>query len=391
MKIDPYKHKEKYLRWKEKVKNGIPNLSKANSNLIFRYLEDMQVGINISNGKGIKKGPRSMRRLSDLSQRVPFMFKELQNRFNLDDISQITEEQIMRYFSQMRDGTIKRRDGTEYKSVADYVRIFKAFWHWHMKAKRKEGKEIIDIAIDLDTSTDKPRWVYLSEEQVRLMAQEAKYEYRVLILFLFDTGIRAPGELVNIRVYDLHNSCKELNIRDEISKTVGRKIKLMLCSDLLNEYIKKKDLKADDQVFPINHYVANRYLQRLATKLFGDNKSQAGENYSKLTMYDFRHSACCYWLTRYKSESSLKYRFGWKKSDKIYYYSELIGMRDTISESDLLIDVTKTELEKRLANEEKENSLLKERVEVMENQMKEMRELVSSALSKLEDKKLKIS
>jgi hypothetical protein len=77
-------------------------------------------------------------------------------------------------------------------------------------------------------------------------------------------------------------------------------------------------------------------------------------------------------LPRYKSESALKYRFGWKKSDKIHYYSEMLGMKDTISEEDLLVDVTKTEMEKRLLQTEKENALLNEKLKVMEKQMEEI-------------------
>ena len=105
--------------------------------------------------------------------------------------------------------------------------------------------------------------------------------------------------------------------------------------------------------------------------------SPAGENYSNLTMYDFRHVSCCYWLPRYKSESALKYRFGLKKSDKIHYYSELLGMKDTISEEDLLIDVTKTEIEKRLNQSEKDKELMQERINSMEEQMKEILKVVN--------------
>ena len=86
-------------------------------------------------------------------------------------------------------------------------------------------------------------------------------------------------------------------------------------------------------------------------------------------MYDFRHCSCCYWLPRYKSESALKFRFGWKKSDKIHYYSEMLGMKDTISEEDILIDTTKTELEQRLTKTEKEKVILNERIKVLEYQM----------------------
>jgi len=87
-------------------------------------------------------------------------------------------------------------------------------------------------------------------------------------------------------------------------------------------------------------------------------------------MYDFRHCSCCYWLPRYKSESALKYRFGWKKSDKIHYYSELLGMKDTINEEDMLMDVTKTEIEKQLTKSENDKDILKERVCMLEKQMK---------------------
>ena len=41
MKVDPYKHKERYLSWKESVKNGIPDLSEANSKVVLDYIFDM--------------------------------------------------------------------------------------------------------------------------------------------------------------------------------------------------------------------------------------------------------------------------------------------------------------------------------------------------------------
>ena len=94
-------------------------------------------------------------------------------------------------------------------------------------------------------------------------------------------------------------------------------------------------------------------------------------------MYDFRHCSCCYWLPRYKSESALKYRFGWKKSDKIHYYSELLGMRDTISEEDILIDVTKTEIEKEMQKTRSENEILKDQMENLQMQVARISELVT--------------
>ncbi len=46
MKIDPYKHKEKYLNWKEKTKESIEGISEFNYNIIKQYLSDMEKGIN---------------------------------------------------------------------------------------------------------------------------------------------------------------------------------------------------------------------------------------------------------------------------------------------------------------------------------------------------------
>jgi len=376
MKIDPYKHKEKYQAWKKKISEigYIEGISKINSDLILKYVSDMELGINISNVS--VKGARSYIRLNNLKQRMIFLSKRFEEVYKIKNITDLTEAQIITFFAKMRNGEVKRIDGGQYKSVADFVKILKAFWHWHMKVSKKAGKRIEDITEDLDCSKDKPQWVYLNESQVKQMYENAKYKYKVLIMFLFDTGIRSPSELANVKVSDIINNCRELNIRDEISKTFGRRIKLMLCSEIVKEYIKLNNLTQEDYLFKICPPVVNKYLKRLSQKLFGDEKSLAGQKYSDLTMYDFRHCSCCYWLPRYKSESALKFRFGWKKSDKIHYYSEMLGMRDTIQEEDLLVDTTKTELEQRLNKTENEKEILEERMKIMEEQMKVISELV---------------
>lgn len=374
MKIDPYRHKERYLIWKEKVKNGIPNISPKNSEIILRYINDMEIGANISSVS--VKGSRGYNRLNTLKDKLIFFSKKFNTTFNLGCITEIKEEQLFKFFSDMEKGIIKRKDGQNFMGTHTFVKIFKAFWHWYQKTERKKGTEIKDITLDLNTQSNKPKWVYLDEKQIKTFYEKAGYRYKTLIMFLFDTGIRAPTELINVKVGDLFNNYSELQIRDEISKTFGRRIKLMLCSKLIKDYVEEKGLKSQDRLFPINPQVVNRYLQNLALKIFGKEESEGGEIYSRLTMYDFRHCSCCYWLPRYKSESALKYRFGWKKSDKIHYYSEMLGMRDTISEEDLLMDVTKTEIEKRLTKTEKEVEFLTEDNQLMRKQLKDILELV---------------
>jgi len=370
VKIDPYKHKERYLRWKEKTKSQIPEITKQNSDLIKDYLQDMENGVNIASTN--KKGSRSYIRLNTLKQRMTFMSKQFKERFNLDIITGISESQLFEFFQGLRSGQIARLDGKTFKSTKDMAKDFKAFWHWHQKRNKKLGIEITDISSDLDTTGDKPEWVYLTESQIKNLTEVAKYEYKVLIWFLYDTGIRAPTELMNVKVSDFFNDFKELNIREEVSKTFGRRIKLMICSQLIKEYVINQNLGFDSYLFTTTPPEVNKYLKRLAKRVLGDEKSPAGDIYSNLTMYDFRHCSCCYWLPRYKSESSLKYRFGWKKSEKIHYYSELLGMKDTISEEDLLVDVTKTELEKRLTHSEHKNELLESQVDIMKKQIEEI-------------------
>lgn len=368
MKIDPYKHKERYLDWKKSIVQGVPGLSRANSDIVISYVTDMEKGINVSSMS--VKGSRGYPRLNTIKDKMILFCKKFKELYNLDDITQIKENQLMSYFSDMKAGIIKTVRGKRFRSVETYSKIFKAFWHWHQKVNRKEGVNVPDITIDLDTRQEKPKWVYLNEAQVKKLCEVAKYEYKILIMFLLDSGIRSPTELINVKVSDLYNNCKELHIREEISKTFGRRIKLMICSNLLKDYIAHKNLRNDDYLFQINPVIVNQYLKRVAVKALGNKTSEAGQKYSELSMYDFRHISCCYWLPRYKSESALKYRFGWKKSDKIHYYSELLGMKDTISEEDLLVDTTKTELEQEQVKLRKENEILKDKMFQMEEKMK---------------------
>jgi len=377
MKKDPYNTKDKYLRFKERLVNRGFGLSKKNNELLVNYLSDMEMGINISVLN--KKGARSHMRLYSLKNRIMLLMNKFNELFGLDNITKVSEEQLHRFFMDMRNGVIKKRDGNCFLSVKDYVKDFKAFWHWHMKVGKKNGIGILDITTDLDTSSVKPKWVYLSEDQVRKLTNNAKYEYKVLITFLFDTGIRAPSELLNIKVSDFYSDFKELNIREETSKTFGRKIKLILSSKMIKEYVLEKGLNPENYLFEINPYSINKYLKRLAKRVLGEGLSLAGEVYPNLTMYDFRHCSCCYWLPRYKSESALKYRFGWKKSEKIHYYSEMLGMRDTISEEDVLVDVTKTEIERRLVESEKKNEILSDEIKRLREQISEIFTLVNRA------------
>ena len=82
MKRDPYKHKEKYYAWKIAVRNGVPGISKINSEIILRYVGDMEVGRNVSSRS--TKGPRSFIRLNTLRQKMLFFSRRFKIELNTE-------------------------------------------------------------------------------------------------------------------------------------------------------------------------------------------------------------------------------------------------------------------------------------------------------------------
>ncbi len=226
--------------------------------------------------------------------------------------------------------------------------------------------------------------MYLTEKDVRRLCNHAKFRYKVLLLFLFDTGIRSPSELVNVRVNDLTEDCTKLRIRDESSKTFGRTINLLLRPAVLSEYLAERRREGMEQLFPINAGVTNRYLRRLAVRILGEKRSPGGAPYRKLSMYDLRHSAACYWLPRYKSESALKYRFGWKRSEMIHYYTEFLGMKDTVTEDDLYTDSEKSVCERKEERAEAEKRKLEDELSVLHRQMDQILGVVNNLVKKTE-------
>ncbi len=256
---------------------------------------------------------------------------------------------------------------------------------------KKKGEIIEDITEDLDTRGEKPKFVYFSKDDCEKIINKASYDLKAVLALAFDSGIRVT-ELVNIKVSDFLNDFRELNIREETSKTFGRRIKLMLCSTQIKEYVNKLGLGLEDYFCRKSPPMINKELRRLGKGIL--NLEQI--KFKNLTLYDFRHSSACFWLPRYKSESALKYRFGWKTSEMIHYYTEFLGMKDTITEEDMYVDVTKTELEKEINNLTKGVKVQDERIKKLEKHNEKltiMSRILYNALVKLatvEDKQVQV-
>lgn len=77
-KVDPYNHKERWENWKNRSTDAIEEISDFNSELLLRYLNDMEKGINVASST--KKGARSPTRLNTLRTKLVFMPKHQEKK-----------------------------------------------------------------------------------------------------------------------------------------------------------------------------------------------------------------------------------------------------------------------------------------------------------------------
>lgn len=339
-KIDPHNRAEHFEEWKRKEINDI---SSINAQHLRDFISDLESGLNVGGSKGSRGAARLLANISQIKR----VMKAAEKHYKIKDITKIDEKTLHKIFLDIQQGKITKDNGKPYTFIGDLVKRFKTFWHWWVKANKKKGIIIPDITEDLKgESTKQTKFVYFTNEQLEKMLELADYDTKTLMLFLFDTGIRAPTECFNIRASDFIDDYKQLNIRNEIAKTFGRQIRLMMCSEAIQQYIEKNHYKDDDLIFPFEPATINKRLGKIGKQILGEKTTLGRKKGSDLTMYDFRHSSCCYWLPRYKSRNAILYRFGWKKENELHYYSDLLGMTDTISEEDMLITSTRTDLEK---------------------------------------------
>ena len=142
MKRYDHIYQQKWLECKEKIlKEGLGDISKENSEIILRFLKDMELGVNT--GKGSRKGGRSPRRLLDLKGRLTSLAKKFEERYKVSDLTKLSEEQLYSFIGEMKSGIIKSQRNKDFKGTSTFARDFKAFWNWYIKTNRKKGITIL--------------------------------------------------------------------------------------------------------------------------------------------------------------------------------------------------------------------------------------------------------
>lgn len=371
MKRCPYNNAGRWDNWKQSHFNKVPKgIRKEDWNLLTEFLKDMELGLNTPKGM---KGKRESGTLLNLSSHNKLFLEHFKK-----PIIQLTKIDLHNLENDISAGKILKRNKQNFTAFGNYIKDFKVFWNWLLRThKVKEN-----ITEDITSKTDKPSWIYLTEEEIKDFFNRLSLDYRTICWFMYDTGMRVT-EANSIQIKHFSNDFKQVTIPDEASKTFGRTINLKLCSELIKEFVKSNNLKADDYLFQKKPFTINKYLRYHSLKLFGDKIShpRAKGNYKDFTLYDIRHNSACYWFNRYPTHKGLMYRFGWRKPDKIEYYSNFLGVTDEITDTDMILSVDKDKIYK-LENEMKEMKQKIAVMEMLENQR------VSDSIKKLEELKL---
>lgn len=355
MKTDVFKREQYYLNWKDRVlAEGVEGLSPENSDLVIRYVLDMESGQNIA--KGSAKGGRSYPRLCNLVQRMTWIARMLEER-GVCNIGECGEKAAFSLFSDMERGILLSRYGKPYKSFGDYAKVFKAFWHWWMKVNRKEGRMIVDITEDIRSHSSLTAFVYVSKDRLDEMLPFFDPDEQVVLLFLFDSMIRSPTEVLSLRACHIYEQDGEtwVTISDEISKTFGRTLNLLYSGQAVREYVNHHRLEADDLLFAFNPNSLNKKMQKVAVQLFGNTRSHAkGELFSKVTLYDLRHSGAVHFRLLAKenpgkiSLDAVRHRGGWADMKMLNYYTQFLGLDGKIEKQGMMLKKERHHLEEEV-------------------------------------------
>jgi integrase len=357
--------------------------------VLVRYVLDMEAGRNVS--RSSKKGPRGYAQLTNLRVRLRIIMRLLQDR-GIKDIRKVTDEDATQLFLDMERGEITTSRGTPYRSTGDYVRVMKAFWNWWMKINRKEGVTVTDITEDLRVTRTQPAFVYLKKEDLDAMLPYFNRDEQILLLFLFDTIIRSPTEVLSLRASDVYTSEGQVwvNVPDEASKTFGRTFNLLYCGTALMDYIQRRRLSSDAPLFNFKPLLLNKKLKQVAEQIFGDRSSHPEcDLYKNLTLYDFRHSAAIHFRILAKenpgeiSLDAIRHRAGWSDFSMLNYYTRLIGLDGRIEKTGLLLKQDKHDLEQEVSQLREENSALREDIKQTSRELRETRLHVEQVLELL--------
>lgn len=345
-KIDVYNHEKNFELWEKQLTPKFleDGLTKENSKFFVSYFK----WLGERKSKGYVNRNRS---------KIKNIFKGMQNK-GINDVTKATIKQIEDYFFEWK------KQGHS----IDYAKRWNAIWNWYKQQNRREGKVVIDLCVNLkdlqNGDEGESNFVWLTKDEFDKFRKYFDEDKQTILLFMFDTLIRFPTEILSLRTENIVEKNNEvwIHIPKEISKTIGRKFNLVYSGEVVLKYIKKHKKKQGDYLFEISPTMFNQQMQRIAKQIWGDKKSEGGEYYKNITGYDLRHSGSIHFRQLFQKTGQsldlLRERGGWANFDMINYYTKRLGLDGHISKEKLLLEEDKTQLEKNVSKLQEENKKL---------------------------------
>jgi hypothetical protein len=196
--IEPYKNKERWEKCKQSFIRTPTGIRKDDWKLLINFLKDMELGLNTPPGMKGKRGPGTLLNLSSHNQLFLKNFKK--------PLLKLTKKDLHNLEDKISKGEILKRNGEKYKAFGNYIKDFKVFWNWLIRTKQVNENVVEDIS----AKTEKPFWVYLTEEEIKTFFNRLTLDYRVIAFFFYDSGCRVTEGLNVQRIFHKLQSKKKL-------------------------------------------------------------------------------------------------------------------------------------------------------------------------------------
>lgn len=225
-----------------------------------------------------------------------------------------------------------------------YKKTLRKFYKW-LLGNNKHYPELVDW---IDTYDEMKEIPAITREEAEKIADTLKIRDKAIIMFLFDSGVRAE-ELLNIKILDLTKTDDIYKVRIVFSKTRRRTIHLPICSRYLDHWLQEYNpISNQEYIFPIHYDTLRRKI-----RIWGDSVLKR-----RISPHVLRHSSVTYYANLLNHQQ-LCYRYGWSMASEMpnrYIDREGIFERESV-------DMVKSNDYSIL---EKQNQLFREKLLVVE-------------------------
>jgi integrase len=342
------------------------SLSEIDQKQINKFISDCMIGKNSRKKVGKSRLARYIWALREIAE----YFKK--------PFSKITEEDIERFYRDLQNDKIKKKDGKKYASGTknEFIKAIKKYFGWLYIDDLTKYKRVFGWIKDFEEDREVSA---LTKDEIEKIAKTSDMKTSALLMFMFDSGARAE-ELLNIKLEDLREEQvgKDFfyKVRIKISKTKPRTITLPLASMYLKNWIGIHPNKNNKSafLFPITYDYLRKILYRKG-KILG----------KRIHPHLLRHSSATYYCNRL-NQFQLCYRYGWAMSSKQpQRYIDREGIEEEKTAEIIKYD--------EVGKLKKENELLKESIaglkeeqDTTEEKLKEMKLVVEQIKNKIDKK-----